>query len=274
MTAKKMESKLVKITPAMAKEWLRKNDGNRSLSKVTVEKYARDMSAGCWHYNHQGIALAVDGSLVDGQHRLHAIVASGKAVEMKVDFNVPLESRLTIDIGRVRSATDILRFNGHDNAARKRSLLQKIWSFEKSTPQGISMQETLTMYEERKEEVEWVFQALGSINGKSTRAPVKAAFVYASPTNPIKIDELAKSIVLGANLEVGTAAFSLRNMFGRPTTYGFSAEIELMSKVFNAMFHHVHGTQCKVLKIGDIGYNYFRAERQRMGLPVLGKDPT
>ena len=60
------------VTPEMAREWLTHNTHNRPVSRQYVEKYARDMRAGRWHYTNQGIGFDVNGVMTDGQHRLLA----------------------------------------------------------------------------------------------------------------------------------------------------------------------------------------------------------
>ena len=66
------------ITPEKAKEILKKNGKNRSISWSTVNAYARDMSKGYWTEG-VGVGISIDenGILRDGQHRLEAIVKSG-----------------------------------------------------------------------------------------------------------------------------------------------------------------------------------------------------
>jgi hypothetical protein len=96
------------ITPAKAEELLRQNTRNRRLRKGLVDQYARDMSAGRWRKTHQGIAINCDGTILDGQHRLHAIIQSGVAVEMLVARGVPSSSQLEMDGGAVRTASDVL----------------------------------------------------------------------------------------------------------------------------------------------------------------------
>lgn len=86
-----MELKEMIITPDMATEMLRYNTCNRPLSKSTVTKYAGMMRSSEWYLSHQAIAFSkdIDGNLllVDGQHRLAAVVQSGVAVKFSIIFN-------------------------------------------------------------------------------------------------------------------------------------------------------------------------------------------
>lgn len=88
-----MKTKLQKITPAMAEKWLATpNTKNRKLRQRTVEAFAADMRRGKWHITHQGIAFDEAGNLLDGQHRLAAIVKSGCTIEMLVTTGLPQSS--------------------------------------------------------------------------------------------------------------------------------------------------------------------------------------
>ena len=103
------------ITPEKAMTWLETtNSNNRKIIDNHVQRLARDMRHGKWQLNHQGIAFSVDGVLLDGQHRLWAIVESGTPVKMAVTFNLPAASRMTIDEIQARSMTDVLRLAGNN----------------------------------------------------------------------------------------------------------------------------------------------------------------
>lgn len=97
-----------KITPAVAKAYLEMNKNNRNIRQRVVDAYARDMAAGEWVVQHQGIAFDVDGNLVDGQHRLQAVIKAGVAVPMMVTRGLEKNSSAGIDQGAKRSFTDVL----------------------------------------------------------------------------------------------------------------------------------------------------------------------
>jgi hypothetical protein len=74
-----------------------------------VDYLAGCISRGEWLLTHQGIAFAPDGRLLDGQHRLMAIVKSGLPVQIQVSMGVQPDTFDVIDTGSVkRSASDVL----------------------------------------------------------------------------------------------------------------------------------------------------------------------
>jgi hypothetical protein len=107
-----MESYWEAITPAMAQEYMRENAAGRSLNKNAVSMYARDMAAGRWRLTHQGIALDENGVLIDGQHRMAAIMRAGVPVTIWVTKGVARESFGVFDIGRGRSMADRFSIEG------------------------------------------------------------------------------------------------------------------------------------------------------------------
>ncbi len=79
-----MRSRVQTITPARAAEWLEANTTNRPLSRPVVRSFAEAMRRGEWLVTHQGIAFDVNGVLVDGQHRLAAIIEADLPVQLTV----------------------------------------------------------------------------------------------------------------------------------------------------------------------------------------------
>lgn len=99
-----MKTEIVTITPEMAKEMLSKNNANRKIRTSTVDFYAKQMKEGSWHLTGQGITFGQNGQLLDGQHRLNAIVKADIPVEMLVVRDAEVVS--TYDCGIRRSTAD------------------------------------------------------------------------------------------------------------------------------------------------------------------------
>lgn len=83
-----MRYQTVLVDPKKAELWLKKNTKNRKVSNRHVSQLANEMKEGKWLLNGQAIAFSKDGVLLDGQHRLLAVIMSGVTVEMTVAFGV------------------------------------------------------------------------------------------------------------------------------------------------------------------------------------------
>lgn len=113
----KLEEKFEKtlVTPETAKFWLeRGNVRNRKISENTVRKYVTDMLKDRWRFVPDAITFASDGTLLNGQHRLTAIVRSGKSVWLLVATNVAHDAMLAMDQGLGRRLYDVAKVSGTD----------------------------------------------------------------------------------------------------------------------------------------------------------------
>lgn len=125
-----MRSKVQVVTPRKAAELLERNTANRPLSQRTVREFAQAMSRGEWRVTHQGIAIDTTGALVDGQHRLAAIIEADTPVEITVFTEVPVGAFDVLDTGRRRNAADVLAIEGEKSAAMLAAMVRTVWLYE------------------------------------------------------------------------------------------------------------------------------------------------
>jgi len=103
----------IKVNPEMAKTLL-KNGKNRQLKPSRVEQYARDMSNGEWRMCDSQICIDVNGNVMNGQHRLHAIIKSETEQVFSFLFGCTKEDMEKIDCGASRSLYDVTSLNDID----------------------------------------------------------------------------------------------------------------------------------------------------------------
>ncbi len=111
-----MKAEIMTVTPEMAKEFLKGNTINRTVSNSAIERYALDMKNGNWGLGGNGISISKDGRLLDGQHRLLAIIRANVSVDMLVCSDVDTGMN-DFDTGRRRGLADIykLKLNSTDS---------------------------------------------------------------------------------------------------------------------------------------------------------------
>jgi hypothetical protein len=102
------------ITPSLALKLLESNiKNNRKIDKKQVSAYARQMARGLWRCdNGEGLGFNPDGKLLNGQHRLHAVIEYGQPVEMLVFSGIPDEAMTSLDDGKRRTLADAMTING------------------------------------------------------------------------------------------------------------------------------------------------------------------
>lgn len=96
------------ITPPMATDWLRCNRNNRPVRRKHVLFLADQISKDQWEVNGQAIIISDDEQVLDGQHRLLAVIESGKPIKSLVIYGIKPEAFKTIDTGAVRTGADAL----------------------------------------------------------------------------------------------------------------------------------------------------------------------
>jgi hypothetical protein len=85
------------IGPERAEEYLAANRGNRNIVQAHVAAMARDITAGHWMFNAQPICFSRTGRLLNGQHRLSAVLEARQPIEVMVMRGLPEEAFETYD---------------------------------------------------------------------------------------------------------------------------------------------------------------------------------
>lgn len=112
----KPSASVVCVTPEIAERWLERNTSNRRVRPLHVTKLARDMADGDWQLTGEAIKFNHAGMVLDGQHRLHAVVRSGATVQMFVVRGLDDDTQKVMDAGAARTAGDNLILTGFKNA--------------------------------------------------------------------------------------------------------------------------------------------------------------
>lgn len=102
--------RLVEMSPLEASQLLERNTSNRPISSNRVDLLKSHIANGTFSFNGDTIKLSADGKLLDGQHRLTAIAESERSVLVAVVDGLAPEVVATIDQGKPRSVSDILKF--------------------------------------------------------------------------------------------------------------------------------------------------------------------
>ncbi len=129
-----MQSQIITLTPEKASILLKQNGNNRRINLDHVDFLAKEMKSGKWKLNGQSIVVSRKGELLDGQHRLMAIVKSGQSIESILCEDAEESIMATIDTGRSRNAADVFSMNHVTNANAKAALAKNLymWNLERT----------------------------------------------------------------------------------------------------------------------------------------------
>lgn len=95
------------VTPESAKRYLERNTENRRLRNWWVNSLAGCMRRGEWITTNQGVSFDTTGKLIDGQHKLEAVILADMPVTMAVFRNLDPSAFKVLDIGVKRNYSDI-----------------------------------------------------------------------------------------------------------------------------------------------------------------------
>lgn len=110
-------SNIAIISPKNAQRLMAYNRKNRSLSKPTVEKYAKALKEGKWQVNGVPIIVSDTDWVLDGQHRLQACILAGVPLTTAITWGIRQEAIRTVDVGKKRNDADFLTMEEFKSAS-------------------------------------------------------------------------------------------------------------------------------------------------------------
>jgi hypothetical protein len=118
-----IKTELVEVTPDLAKIWLASNVANRPINKNTVTYYSKQMQEGFWTLSGQTLSFSNKNTLIDGQHRLSAVIESGCTIPFLIAYNVPIESFINYDNLKARGIRDVFAIEDIPNYSQVSSII-------------------------------------------------------------------------------------------------------------------------------------------------------
>jgi hypothetical protein len=110
---KSVDLEVITLTPDMAYAMLEKNKHNRPLDSANVARLERAIKNDRWKFNGDTIKISEEGDVLDGQHRLWAVINTGKSVRTAIVYGVKRDAFATIDTARkLRTGSDVISING------------------------------------------------------------------------------------------------------------------------------------------------------------------
>ena len=244
----------------MARMWLAGNTHNRPMRRTLIERYTRDMANGDWAFNGDAIRLSRTGNLLDGQHRLAALVKANVTLSMLVIGNLPDEAQDTMDLGAKRSMADQLALSeGLPNAKAVAAILRKCVAYETGAA-------TFEGYKSTNAEMRHYLSEHPDV---VVAADLAQAVARALPTPPSvlttayhlcrQVNSLAATafyrdqVVDGVNLESDDPAYVLRRLLSRHTVNGSTtarrmAESDTFRYVIQAWDYYRDGRKIQKLQ--------------------------
>lgn len=253
--SKKPIVEIMNINPQMAREWLEHVvENNRKVRSNRIRVYAADMSAGRWHLGSQAIAFNCAGKLVNGQHRLHAVLVSGETITQIVLKNMDAEAMLIEDSGMKRSTDDNFTMSGREYPRGCGATVRKLFL-------GVGQFQTLAITDQEIDEfmanngdsVEFAHECLsmGPFSRANIRAVIARAYLKRHPRE--KIRRFCEVLKTGMMVPGEEAIILLRNWLlsfnkAAGSTVGTrKGRKDLVGKAEQALWCYLHGEKVERL---------------------------
>jgi hypothetical protein len=252
--------RLVDISPDLANEWLsnRAVAFNRKPSKYNIDIIVKQINDGSWMINGETIVFDKYGSLIDGQHRLKAIAQSGKTVASYVIFEIESSAFITIDTGKVRSASDALSIEGIPNHKYVAAVCRKLINYEKGCSISMLGNEKPSNHEVSKcvqrhpliNETITYCHRYRSMTGFITAVMFVHYITKMCTNNTMKHSGFWRSFETGENISVGNPVHTLREtLLRRKSTRSTKiTEIETIAFIFKAWNYYTINKSIALLK--------------------------
>lgn len=250
-TMSEMQSEFVLITPALAEKLLAKLDPRQigRYSESTADFYANQMLKGTWDNSPQSISISDQGFLLDGQHRLHAIKMSSKAINMLVVKGVDAAAFKHIDAGKIRGLAFRSGIKKEDVA-----LLQiafKICSYSMAAVRAPTVEQIALCWEFLKNDIER-FRDICPVKRRARINPaaLQAAVVLRMKTHPDDVDAIAAAY----------NAYVAVNLKDAP---------HIMSVLYRRMTEN-YNPQMNIFVLGWKGFDPAKFEESSVGIKIVG----
>jgi hypothetical protein len=255
------------ITPKLATKWLEANTHNRPLAQQHADFLAREMKAGAWRLTNQGIAFDYNGVLIDGQHRLWAIVLSETSVRMNVTRGLDPEAQDAIDVNiKARTNGDIFVMNGDKQGKKRAEIINGIRRIINAPKGKIGQQEAVALSEKYGTGIDWAL-TLPERN-KCGPTSVRAALAFAHKTDPEKIPEFADQVWRGVGLNESDPAYLLRGiLLGTRDARAHYDQRTIAVKTLRAAMAFIHDEPMRTLYATEEAVRFFGTAH---GLNVKG----
>lgn len=255
---------VVAVTPELAQQWLDNNNArNRKVRGPVVERYAHDMIEGRWLYNGEAIQFDRNNNLMNGQHRLKAIVRSGVAQPILIITGLDPAAHGTLDNGARRLPGDVLTISGFKEGRTLAAVANFALTLEAlphGAPLRVNRVRTTADIEARvagdlhlQNVVETVIPAMAPPKSLMTRAVASYTYYALSKVDSAATDEFFTGLLTLANLPQGSPIIALH----RRLTAHTAEHVPGQNGAFRAIAYTIHA------------WNAWRAgeERQMIKLP-------
>lgn len=215
-------TKLELITPARAEKMLKLNKRNRRIRTKHVLRLARQIERGEWQPDNPDPIVVNGRELLDGQHRLAAVIEADKPIKVKVMRGASRAVMATMDTGLPRTFADMLRMEGEQYALPLSGVVRQVWLFKHErimgktplvAPSNAELRQTLEEHPELRDITKWFTGGIArEFDGFGSVSVVGAAYWAMGEIDQEDAEAFMEHLITGTGLEPGSPILALRRL--------------------------------------------------------------
>lgn len=257
-------ARVIDLTPKLASAMLDLNVKNRKVSNKNYATLVRAMTNGEWELNGEAIKVDVDGYVLDGQHRLHAVVESGVTIRTFLIEGLPPSTQDTMDTGKSRGLADVLEIRGEPNTTIVSAITRRIFIYRRHGLRAATMasypttvKETLRFFDSNP----WIrdLSTPAKRVGRLAKLPGSLSallMVVFSEIDKEDADDFFEKLTTGAGLEDRHPVLTLRSQLAKlHESKGTVNQTYLAALTIQAWNKYRAGENASVLKFIPGGSN-------------------
>jgi hypothetical protein len=203
------------MTPTLAREILGKNTRNRTIRQNRIERYAAEMAAGRWKQNGETISISDKNNLMNGQHRLLAVIKADTSVKMTIAEGIDETAFSTIDSGLSRTGGDVLAMRGVSNFNQVSAMVRMILNYKDgssiNTPRSPFQIEEAIIKHPEIAQYATSFGPLFNIGRSVAVSVCTIADLFSDEDSSEDIEEFVRGVSTGVNLSQFDPRLTFRN---------------------------------------------------------------
>ena len=223
--------------PREAADALKMNDMNRPLSSSNIKLIAQTIDRGEWRLNGETVVFSDRDRLLQGQHRMHAVMRTGKPITTFVIRGVDEDSFSTFDMTKRRSGSDVLAINDESNSVKLSAAARAILTY--TEPSAVCTNAKILEIVERFPRVRVWSDRYATSNARRFMPALFAGLmvIFEAEHGQDSAEAFFEQVSDGTGLEKNYPTLKLRERFmdrSRGTSIDFRTQTAFIIKAMNA----------------------------------------
>lgn len=270
-----MRTTIETITPKLARVYFDRRAPNRPINNRAVMRYSQAMKDGAWETTHEGIAFNENNMLIDGQHRLLAVIDSNVTITIQVTRYSERAPMAVMNCGVARNQGDRMQLAGviPDHGRAYTAIISAMILAEHGAEKRQQMQPHVVfrIYEQEKNNIGKIIDILGF--SKKHSAIMVAGLSYCYVFAPTQIESLTVFLRDRHGYAKGGAAHAFVSAIADRKLQMDSAQhrIESMAKILWLIRQHIENKPVERIKTTASIFEWAKRQRQLAGVPTIAE---